>query len=241
MNGSASVKPPATDAASARIGGLTPFSSCDWPGKLCAVVFLSGCPWRCGYCHNPHLLRRGNGEARWPDILRWLQSRVGLLDGVVFSGGEPLQEPALPALLEQTRALGFATGLHTGGAYPQRLQQALPLLDWVGLDIKTGFDAYPALTGLPRSGEQARQSLQLLLQNNSQFECRSTIHPRWHDEAQLAELARRLAAQGVSDYHWQQLRPPPSSALTATPPGWPAPALLEEIAPLFQHFSYREH
>nr|WP_206118882.1 anaerobic ribonucleoside-triphosphate reductase activating protein [Chromobacterium haemolyticum] len=220
---------------------MTPFSSCDWPGKLCAVVFLAGCPWRCGYCHNPHLLRRQNGETRWPDILHWLQSRTGLLDGVVFSGGEPLQEPALPALLEQTRALGFATGLHTGGAYPQRLRRVLPLLDWVGLDIKTDFGAYPALTGLPRSGEQTETSLHCLLQNNSNFECRSSIHPHWHNEIQLAALARRLAALGVADYHWQQLRPPPSFALPPAPADWPAPQLIEEIAPLFQHFSYREH
>ncbi|MCP1292039.1 anaerobic ribonucleoside-triphosphate reductase activating protein [Chromobacterium sp. S0633] len=232
---------PPADPAAARIGGLTPFSSCDWPGKLCAVVFLAGCPWRCGYCHNPHLLRRQNGETRWPDTLRWLQSRVGLLDGVVFSGGEPLQEPALPALLEQTRALGFATGLHTGGAYPQRLRRVLPLLDWVGLDIKTDFSAYPALTGLPRSGEQTEASLHCLLQNNSNFECRSSIHPHWHNEIQLAALARRLAALGVADYHWQQLRPPPSFALPPAPAGWPAPQLIEEIAPLFQRFSYREH
>ncbi|WP_240314978.1 anaerobic ribonucleoside-triphosphate reductase activating protein [Chromobacterium haemolyticum] len=211
------------DPAAARIGGLTPFSSCDWPGKLCAVVFIAGCPWRCGYCHNPHLLQRRNGETRWPEILRWLQSRVGLLDGVVFSGGEPLQEPALPALLEQTRALGFATGLHTGGAYPQRLQRVLPFLDWVGLDIKTDFGAYPALTSLSRSGEQAEAALLCLLQNNINFECRSSINPHWHSEAQLTALARRLAALGVAHYHWQRLRPPPSAAFPPTPAGWPAP------------------
>ena len=116
-------------AERARIGGWQPFSACDWPGKLVAVVFLAGCPWRCGYCHNPGLLQRRHGQTSWPQLRAQLQARRGLLDGVVFSGGEPLSEPALPALLAEVRAMGFATGLHSGGSHPQRLAAVLPLFD----------------------------------------------------------------------------------------------------------------
>ena len=45
-------------AAELKVGGVTPFSATDYPGKLAAVVFVQGCPWRCGYCHNPHLQPR---------------------------------------------------------------------------------------------------------------------------------------------------------------------------------------
>src|SRR2546425_1022480 len=79
-----------------KVGGVTPFSATDYPGKLAAVIFIQGCPWRCGYCHNPHLqLRTGASLLRWPQVIDLLQRRVGLIDAVVFSGGEPTTDPAL--------------------------------------------------------------------------------------------------------------------------------------------------
>lgn len=130
------------------IGGLTPFSSVDWPGQLAAVVFIAGCPWRCHYCHNPHLQARER-HLHWTQVMAFLQSRRALLDAVVFSGGEPLSEPRLPQLIAAVRALGFKTGLHTAGIYPARLAAVLPMLDWVGLDIKTTTSRYDTLTGPP--------------------------------------------------------------------------------------------
>ena len=73
-----------------KVGGYVPFSSTDYPGKLAAVVFVQGCPWRCTYCHNPHLQPRQQppGSPSWEQIRKRLQGRQGLLDAVVFSGGE---------------------------------------------------------------------------------------------------------------------------------------------------------
>ena len=80
-----------------RVGGLVPLSTTDYPDHLSAVVFCQGCPWRCAYCHNPHLLpRRSDSEIAWPDVLAFLDRRRGLLDAVVFSGGEPTLQRALP-------------------------------------------------------------------------------------------------------------------------------------------------
>ncbi len=139
-----------------RIGGITPLTSIDFPGRLAAVLYCQGCPWRCGYCHNPELLDATTPAAvPWPEVLAFLKSRQGLLDGVVFSGGEPTLQAALPAALAQVRALGFQTALHTGGMYPERLQALLPLLDWVGLDIKGPLHAYDAITRTPGSGAKA--------------------------------------------------------------------------------------
>ena len=124
-------------ASALRVGGLIRFSNADWPGKLAAVLFLQGCPWHCGYCQNPHLLPpHGAHEEDWPATLAWLATRRGLLDAVVFSGGEPTAQAELPAAIRAVRALGFALGLHTGGAYPRRLLEVARDVDWVGLDIK---------------------------------------------------------------------------------------------------------
>ncbi len=228
-------------AERARIGGWQPFSACDWPGKLAAVVFLAGCPWRCGYCHNPGLLQRRQGHTRWPQLREQLQRRRGLLDGVVFSGGEPLSDPALPALLAEARALGFATGLHTGGCHPNRLQRVLPLLDWVGLDIKTLPPQYPTITAVAGSGERAEASLALLQASGVDYECRSTLHPALHDEHTLTQLAAWLAQRGVRRYAWQLLRPGPQlpQPFAAIAANWPAPALQAAVASQFAHFEVR--
>ena len=228
-------------AERARIGGWQPFSTCDWPGKLAAVVFLAGCPWRCSYCHNPGLLQRRHGHTRWPQLREQLQRRRGLLDGVVFSGGEPLADPTLPALLAEARALGFATGLHTAGAHPHRLQQVLPLLDWVGLDIKTLPSHYAALTGSGGSGARAFASLELLLAHGGNFECRSTIHPALHDETTLRQLAATLAGHGVRHYAWQLLRPGPQLPQPFAPiaAGWPQTGLQQQVAAMFERFEMR--
>ncbi|MDC7696856.1 anaerobic ribonucleoside-triphosphate reductase activating protein [Vogesella indigofera] len=228
-------------AERARIGGWQPFSACDWPGKLAAVVFLAGCPWRCGYCHNPGLLQRRHGQTSWPQLREQLLRRRGLLDGVVFSGGEPLSDPALPALLAEVRALGFATGLHSGGSHPQRLAAVLPLLDWVGLDIKSLPAQYPAITAVAGSGERAAASLALLQASGVTYECRSTIHPALHDDSTLTQLAAWLAQRGVRHYAWQLLRPGPQLPQPFSPiaAGWPAPALQAAVAGHFAHFEVR--
>lgn len=128
---------PAFTPAALHVGGFVPFTSTDYPDALSAVVFCQGCPWRCGYCHNPHLIpARADVHHDFDAILAWLASRRGLLDAVVFSGGEPTAQPGLVHAMQQVRRLGFLVGLHTSGAYPRRLADALPLTDWVGLDVK---------------------------------------------------------------------------------------------------------
>lgn len=191
-----------------RIGGLTPLTTLDFPGRLAAVVFCQGCPWRCGYCHNRHLIPVAAPAAmRWNEVLAFLERRRGLLDGVVFSGGEPTLQAALPEALRQVRALGFETALHTGGMYPERLAGALPLLDWVGLDIKAPAQRYPAITGASGSAERVARSLDLLLASGVAHECRTTWHQGLFTEAELRELGTDLKRRGVRQWQIQACRP----------------------------------
>jgi len=178
------------------VGGLAPFTTIDFPGRLAAVVFCQGCPWRCGYCHNPHLHSPQGGERPWGEVLGWLETRRGLLDGVVFSGGEPLLQRGLGSALQAVRALGFETALHTAGIYPERLAAALPLLDWVGFDIKGPFEDYRRITGA--TGDAARDALARLLAAGVDHEIRCTVDSGLLDADALARMARQLAALGVS-------------------------------------------
>ncbi len=225
-------------AAGPAVAGLTPFSSVDYPGHLAAVVFLQGCPWRCVYCHNPHLQPRSAGQLDWPALLAWLERRRGLLDALVFSGGEPTLDAALPRAAAQVRARGFKVGLHTAGLYPERLQTLLPLLDWVGLDIKAPLaDAalHQRITGVPGASTPVAQSLALLAaagRAGLAYECRSTIHPCLHDEAALLALAAELGRAGVTQWALQIARGAEGTALPAlgpVPADYPGEALLQRL------------
>jgi pyruvate formate lyase activating enzyme len=146
-----------------RVGGLTRCSAADYPGKLAAVVYCQGCAWRCGYCHNPELQgARGAREIPWGDVLAFLEKRRGLLDAVVFSGGEPTQQPELAAAMREVKEMGFLVGLHTAGVVPRRLAEVLPLADWVAMDAKAPYEAHERVTRVAGSARRARESLRLL-------------------------------------------------------------------------------
>jgi pyruvate formate lyase activating enzyme len=187
------------------VGGLTPFTTIDFPGRLAAVVFCQGCPWRCPYCHNPHLHPPQGGERSWQDVRDWLQTRRGLLDGVVFSGGEPLLQRGLVRALRDVRALGFATGLHTAGIYPERLAEALALLDWVGFDVKGPFQEYGRITG-GGAGESTERALSLLLEAGTPHEIRCTVDLDLLDADAIGRMTGQLASRGVSELVLQACR-----------------------------------
>uniref|UniRef100_UPI00333FCE67 anaerobic ribonucleoside-triphosphate reductase activating protein n=1 Tax=Castellaniella defragrans TaxID=75697 RepID=UPI00333FCE67 len=236
---------PGRGPARLKVGGLAPFTATDFPGLLSAVIFVQGCPWRCGYCHNPHLQPRTAGSPLdWDDVLAFLARRVGLIDGVVFSGGEPTMDPGLGPAIGQARALGYRIGLHTGGTHPRRLAQVLPDVDWVGLDIKAGFEDYARITGVTGSGQPARDSLRLLLQSDVDFECRSTAHPDLIGADELLALGRELASLGVRHYAVQVFRPQgcADAALNAAGRGladYPGRAVTDALAALFPRFELR--
>jgi pyruvate formate lyase activating enzyme len=213
------------------LGGFLPLSTVDWPGRLAAVAFVQGCPWRCGYCHNPELQRRGRrtGPA-WSSVLETLGRRVGLLDGVVFSGGEPTTDPRLAQAVSQVRALGLEAGLHTAGIYPERLAALLPDLAWVGFDIKTDFAAYEALTQRRRSGEATRRSLEHLLASGVACEIRTTYHPALIGGQALLDCARALKALGVRDWVLQRWRPRDDTpAAEVDGWHWPGEAMMQAL------------
>lgn len=193
--------------AEIRVGGFERLSTCDWPGELVATIFLQGCPWDCPYCHNPHLIPvDGDGVLDWEEVLGFLASRRRLLDGVVFSGGEPTLQRTLPAAMQAVRALGFRIGLHTAGPYPSRFSAVLPLCDWVGFDIKAPFAEYARVTGAKGSGDKARESLKLLLASGVDHQVRTTVDPSLLDEAAVARMGAELEALGVRQHTLQEFR-----------------------------------
>ena len=191
-----------------RVAGLTPLSTTDFPGQLAAVVFVQGCAWRCRYCHNPEIQARlETPSMSWQAVLEFLDRRQGLLDGVVFCGGEPTVDRHLGAAIDDVRHRGLKVGLHTAGIYPDRLRRLLPKIDWVGFDVKAPFDNYTNTTGVPGSGERAKESLNHLLASGVAHEVRTTRHPALLSSAELQSMTVSLRQLGVKTFALQEFRP----------------------------------
>lgn len=226
-------------ATELRVGGLARLSSCDWPGELAATIFCQGCAWSCPYCHNPSLQRmQSNVQIPWESVRKFLLSRRGLLDGVVFSGGEPTLQPALLAAVQEVRAMDYRVGLHTAGIVPERFAELLPLLDWVGFDVKAPFDSYARITGVANSGENALKSLRSLLASGIASEVRTTVHPVLLNMEAIMALKQILLKLGVANFVVQRYRPHeghPAVLLSPTP----NIELPHDFAQGFLHFELR--
>ena len=112
----------------------------------------------------------------------------------------------MPEAMREARALGFRIGLHTAGPYPERLAAVLPLVDWVGFDVKAAFSDYERITGVVGSGAKARASLMLVLESGIASDIRTTVPPALLDAAALAQLSAELNALGLRDHRLQPFR-----------------------------------
>ena len=190
------------------VGGVEKFSAVDFPGVLSAVVFMQGCPWKCPFCHNASIreILKENSFS-WEKFVDFLRKRVGRLDAVTFSGGEPLVQDCLSDAIKEVKDLGFKIGLHTGGYRPEHLAKVLPLVDWVGLDIKAPFDEvkYQSIIGVNHL-KKVQESLDLLLKSGGDFECRTTCDPRFLSVDDLWSIAHTLKDKGVKKYFLQKYR-----------------------------------
>ncbi|MDR2082741.1 MAG: anaerobic ribonucleoside-triphosphate reductase activating protein [Candidatus Ancillula trichonymphae] len=212
------------------IAGWTKLSTVDWPGNIVTTIFLQGCPWRCSYCHNYQILDpQIRGDVQFDTILEFLRSRVGLLDGVVFSGGEALmQSGGNGALLDSIKEVlaidgasfikdtaAYKIGLHTAGAYPNNLKRLLPYLDWIGFDVKAPAGLYDAITKTSASEVVARKSLNLVLAERERrkntnhplsVQFRTTVDPFVLDDSAISRLREELSAKGIDDLVHQEVR-----------------------------------
>jgi len=191
-----------------QIGGLVSFTTIDYPGKLAGVLFLMGCPLRCAYCSNPHLLQVGDGPYDPAKVLEWIESRKGKLEAIVFSGGEALmQGDATIDYMKRVRDLGFNIGLHTNGFYPDLLKKAEPIVDWIGLDYKATRAKYESLVGNSIAYEQMSKSLDFWIGTGKDFEVRITCDPRFITKDDLKEIIDDCAARDVKKIAIQKYTP----------------------------------
>ena len=196
------------------LGGITPFTTIDFPGRLAAVLFTQGCAWRCPYCFNRELqpFAESGHRIKTSYVLDFIKQRRGFLDGIVFSGGEATAHLSLGDWMYYIKSLGYEVGLHTTGMFPERLKNVLPFCDWVGMDIKAPFEKYARVTGVSASGENARQSVRMILESHVEYEFRTTIPPEILSEEDVLEIGRELHALGAEKYVLQKIKNNPKTS-----------------------------
>ncbi len=225
------------------VGGLQPFTLIDFPGRMAAVVFLQGCNLRCSYCHNPGLLDvRQAGDITWPEVLSFLEKRRGFLEGVVFSGGEPLMQPGIDAAVRCIHDMGYEVALHTNGFFPARLESLLfqKLLSYVAIDIKSTSDGYKTMFGVETADPVVR-SARLLAGSGIRHEFRTTVHPQIITDRDILRVADMLEGIGVDHFILQKFKPgnvldPELKPLDAD---WVRAATVRELARRFRRFEVR--
>lgn len=178
-----------------QIGGFQPFTLSDFPGRPAAIVFTRGCNFRCPFCHNGSLLDSGSThEYDQKNILELLAKRVGLLQGVVVTGGEPTIHNDLPEFLARIKTLGFAVKLDTNGSRPEMLETVLlrDLVDYVAMDVKAPLHRYDVLAGTAVDTSRIQRSIDILATGAVPYEFRTTFVPALMTEQDMLAIAQLL-------------------------------------------------
>ncbi len=160
------------------IGGFHTLSLCDFPNTPAAVLFLQGCNWRCVYCHNKKLIpcSKKEGPITYKEVISFLKSRVKMIKGVVFTGGEPTLHEDLEEHIKEIKDLGFLIKLDTNGSNPSMLKKLIDseLLDYIAMDIKAPLEKYKSIIHVPFSKETIKESIELISKSKIEHQFRTT-------------------------------------------------------------------
>lgn len=167
----------------------------DYPGKIACTLFLFGCNFRCGFCHNPELVtKESSNDLSREEVIDFLKKRKNQLEGVCFTGGEPLMTLERD-FLEEVKSLGYSIKLDTNGGFPEKLKEFLEagLIDCVSMDIKTCKEDYSKIARVPVNIENIEKSIRLIMDNLEDYEFRTTILNKIHTKKNVFQMAQWLS------------------------------------------------
>lgn len=220
-----------------KIGGLQKLTLVDYPGKVAATVFLIGCNFKCPFCQNPDLVspervypadRRGGGlpQISEKDFFNFLDSKIGLIDGICITGGEPTLNPDLGDFIRKIRAKGFFVKLDSNGSNPEVLKELIDakLLDFIAMDIKTSLENYKKAIGAEIDLENIKKSVEIIKNSGIDYEFRTTIVPGLVEKSDIEKIgqwlkgAKKIALQQfqnkkVLDKEFEKVLPYPDETL----------------------------
>lgn len=183
------------------IAGLQKNSFIDFPGKISCVLFTTGCNFICPYCHNADLAR-GEYPARIDsaEVMDFLKSRRGMLEGVTITGGEPTLAKGIVDLCRAVKSLGYPVKLDTNGSRPEILRQLLAqhLVDFIAMDVKAPLDSYGPFSRNPQIHERLSASIRTIMESSPAYEFRTTCAKPFVNEASVESIAETI--EGAARY-----------------------------------------
>ncbi|WP_263832392.1 anaerobic ribonucleoside-triphosphate reductase activating protein [Sulfurospirillum oryzae] len=186
------------------IHSITKFTTLDYPHHLASIFWFAKCNMTCPYCYNPQIVR-DNGTISLEAALQFLQSRKGLLDSVVLSGGECTLYPHLETFCETIKALDYKIKIDTNGSNPTLLATLIEkgLVDYIALDYKAPKQKYESMTHY-RHFERFEQSLKMLIQSHFPFEARTTLHSDLLTPNDINTIIEDLHVKGYQGTYYLQ-------------------------------------
>ena len=190
------------------IVGIDKLSLLDYEDKVSVVLFSHACNFRCPFCHNGESVLNAQVEIDFDEILAFLNSRKGLVDAVVFSGGEPTLEPDLEVKIKAVKSMGFLIKLDTNGTNPEILEKLLDqkLIDYVAMDIKNSPSLYAETSGVHNVNLiNIKKSISIIMNKAPDYEFRTTLVKEFHEHIKYDEFfllikgAKRLFLQKFVD------------------------------------------
>lgn len=179
-----------------KIKGWQKTSLIDFPENVSSVIFLAGCCFRCGYCHNPDLVLYHDRleDIDEASLLKELEKKKGIIDGIVVSGGEPTMYNDLPQFIFKIKELGFLVKLDTNGSNPLMLKQLIDngLLDYVAMDVKASIERYPEVVGRKIDLRLIKESIDILKKSKVDYEFRTTVVPGLVEEEDVVKIGAFL-------------------------------------------------
>jgi pyruvate formate lyase activating enzyme len=172
-----------------KIKHIEKFTLIDYPKKISCTIFLFGCNFRCGFCHNPELvLKEETKDIAEEKILEFLKSRKGKLEGVCFTGGEPLMTLGVD-FLKKIKSLGYKIKIDTNGGFPEKLKKIIDkeIVDYIAMDIKGQKEDYNKITGINVNLNDIEKSIKIISQLPA-YEFRTTILKRYHDKENIEKM-----------------------------------------------------
>lgn len=191
-----------------RLAAIQKITMLDFPGHLSCTLFTQGCNYDCFYCHNRNLIcSRGDTQVTDEELMLFLTKRVGMLEGVVISGGEPTIHDGLVNLISQIRMLGYAVKLDTNGSIPSMIHRLITnnLIDYVALDVKAPWSRYKEICGKGANSSEVEKTLHILKASHLPIEVRTTVCPDLL-EGDLLRIAQQIGH--VPLWRWNKYRIP---------------------------------
>ncbi|MFH1401405.1 MAG: anaerobic ribonucleoside-triphosphate reductase activating protein [Parcubacteria group bacterium] len=181
------------------IGGLQELTLIDYPGKLAATVFLTGCNFRCPWCYSSEIVLpekiKFQPEFTEKEVFDFLKSRKNLIEGVVICGGEPTISKNLPSLIKKIKNEGFFVKLDTNGTNPKMLKELIDkkLVDYVAMDLKASKEKYNNVSGTKVDVKKIQESIDILKEGKVDYEFRTTVIPGFHKKEDLLSMAKWIS------------------------------------------------